>query len=132
MELTGDRTNNATLSGGPDGLPDAGTKQYLKDIDPRILKATRDPTTKVITSVSYFKDPYGYPYAYSTAAVKAEQDFELQLKQGTAVSRPSGNALPGFNIGSFDLWSTGNSMPAANPATDPAKDKEWSKWVKNW
>jgi prepilin-type N-terminal cleavage/methylation domain-containing protein len=130
QELTGERTPNG--GGVTYNAPDAGTKRYTKDMDPRILKVSRNAATKVIQVVYCFQDPFGNPYGYSTAAVAAEQSFQLALKQGTATTRPTGAALPGFNIGSFDLWSTAGSTILLPPATPVAKDLEWSKWVKNW
>lgn len=129
-ELTGERTPNGT--GVTYNVPDAGTKRYTKDMDPRILKVSRNPVTKAILVAYCFQDPFGNPYGYSTAAVATEQNFQLALKQGTAIARPTGAALPGFNIGSFDLWSTSGSTILLAPTTAAEKDLEWSKWVKNW
>jgi type II secretory pathway pseudopilin PulG len=130
-ELTGDKKGN---SGKPDGIPDDGEPRYMKEFEPRILNATKNPTTKAITAVNYLQDPFGFPYAYSTAAAKQEQDFQTaRLKNpATANTRPTGNKLLGFNMGSFDLWSTGGSNTKTAPASDSAKDLEWAKWVKNW
>ena len=50
----------------------------------------------------------------------------------SSITRPTGNALHGFNPGSFDIWSTGGSTPKSSPTSDKDKDLEWSKWVKNW
>ena len=134
-ELTGERTDTTMVDGTKGvvyGTADSGAKRYLRDLDPRILKADRDPNTKAILNVAYFQDPFGNCYGYSTAAAAAEQTFQLQLKQGTATARPTGTSLPGFNTGSFDIWSTGGSTVAASPTVPVLQDLEWSKWLKIW
>ena len=132
-ELSGDKTGK---SGTPDGVPDDGEQRYMKEFEPRILNAKKDPTTKAILQVNYLQDPFGFPYAYSTAAAQNEQDYQTKLLRNpnsrNTITRPSGNALKGFNPGSFDLWSTGGSTPKSNPGSATAMDLEWAKWVKNW
>ena len=132
-ELSGDKTGK---SGVPDGVPDDGEQRYMKEFEPRILNAKKDPSTKAITQVNYLQDPFGFPYAYSTWAAKDEQDYQTKLlqdpKNRSTATRPTGNALHGFNPGSFDLWSTGGSTPKSNPGSAAAMDLEWAKWVKNW
>jgi len=128
-ELTGDKKGTSTT---PDGVPDDGEQRYMKEIEPRILNVKKDPSTRRIIQVNYLQDPFGFPYAYSTAAAKTEQDFQRKLKLGEKATRPSGGDLPGFNAGSFDLWSTGGSTPKSSPSTDSAKELEWAKWRKNW
>lgn len=132
-ELSGDKKGTGTK---PDGIPEDGEPRYLKEFDPRILNAKKDATTKKILEVNYLQDPFGFPYAYSTAAAKDEEDFQSKLLKNPnskgSITRPTGNALHGFNPGSFDLWSTGGSTPKSNPTTPAAMDLEWSKWVKNW
>ncbi len=131
-ELSGDRTKGGTEGTQPDGVTDDGEQRYLKEIDARILNAKKDASTKAITQVNYLQDPFGFPYAYSTAAAKAESDFQKDIKLGKSPTRLTGNLLLGFNTGSFDLWSTGGSVAKVSPASDSAKDLEWAKWVKNW
>jgi hypothetical protein len=87
----------------------------------------KNPTTKAIVSVNYLQDPFGFSYGYSTAAAAAEQKFQKDLRSGLSVTRPTGSQLPGFNLGSFDLWSTGGSNATSSPTTDTAKDLEWAK-----
>lgn len=132
-ELSGDKVGAGTR---PDGIPDDGATRYMKEFEPRILNATRNPATKAITEVRYLQDPFGFPYAYSTAAAKDEQDYQTKLLRNpsnrASIIRPSGNALRGFNPGSYDLWSTGGSNAKTAPTSDTAKDLEWAKWVKNW
>lgn len=132
-ELTGDKTGTSNF---PDGIPDDGQPRYMKEIEPRILNTKKNPSTKAIIQVNYLQDPFGFPYAYSTAAAKDEQDYQTKLLRNPSLrdtlTRPSGNALKGFNPGSFDLWSTGGSTPKNTPASDAAMSLEWAKWVKNW
>lgn len=56
--------------------------------------------------VTYIKDPFGNSYGYSTVKTAA----------------PSGS--DGYNP-TFDLWSTGGAISAANPP-------DQSQWIKNW
>lgn len=132
-ELSGDKTGSGDA---PDGIPDDGQQRYLKDVENRILKATKNPTTKAIISVQYLQDPFGYPYAYSTSAANDEQTYQKQILQNPALrntlKRPTGTALHGFNSGSYDLWSTGGSVPKSNVTSQAAMELEWAKWVKNW
>jgi len=137
QELTGERTPDGT-GGVVYGSPDPGTKRYVKDMDPRILKVLRDPATKAIVAAYYFQDPYGNPYGYSTQAAWAQSNFDLKLKMGTATETPSVGAadpqvqLLGYNTGSFDLWSTAGSTIQLAPTPGIAQELEWAKWIKNW
>jgi type II secretory pathway pseudopilin PulG len=125
-ELTGDK------KGDPDGKPEPDEPRYLKEFDPKILKADRD-SNKQITRVRYFQDPWGYPYGYSTAAAREEMLYQQELKKsGKGAVRPSADAIPGFNGATFDMWSTGGSRPASTPSGQEKKELEWAKWVKNW
>lgn len=131
-ELTGDKTG-AGGSSKPDGIPDDGVPRYLKEYDQRILNATKNSATKVITAVNYLQDPFGFPYAYSTAAASQEQTFQTNLlknpgSKGTT-ARSTGDALRGFNSGSFDLWSTGGKT---KKKSGESNDALWGSWVKNW
>lgn len=132
-ELTGDKKGTSTK---PDGVPEDGEPRYMKEFDPRILNAKKNPTTKAILEVNYLQDPFGFPYAYSTSAAKDEQDYQTKLLRfpnlRSSTFRPTGAALRGFNPGSFDLWSTGGSTPKSSPASPAAMDLEWAKWIKNW
>ncbi len=125
-ELTGDKVNNSSKSGDPDGITDEGEQRYMKEFDPRILNVKKNPSTKVITQVNYLQDPFGFPYAYSTAAAKTEADFQKQRLLGSTQTRKTGSGLPGFNL-SFDLWSTGGKTKR-----DTSDDVTWAGWVKNW
>ncbi|MEO6788280.1 MAG: type II secretion system protein [Chthoniobacteraceae bacterium] len=126
-ELTGDKVNNTSGASTPDGITDDGAQRYMREFDPRILNTKKDPSTKVILQVNYLQDPFGFPYAYSTAAAAAEQKWQRDRMLGSTKTRPTGDALPGFNLGSFDLWSTGGSTPKSSNGS-----VEWPKWTKNW
>ncbi len=129
-ELSGDK--KGTSGTKPDGIPDDGEQRYMKEYDLRILNATKDPTTKKITEVKYLQDPFGFPYAYSTAAAKDEEDFQKKLKLNPtsrgSITRPSGSKLNGFNPGSYDLWSTGGSTKLESGGSAAT----WPRWIKNW
>ena len=129
-ELSGDK--QGVGGGQPDGAADAGEPVYLKDIQPKMLNARRNPSTKQIIAVNFIQDPFGNSYAYSTAAAKTEQDFKKAVLLKQNPTRLTGNALPGFNIESFDLWSTAGSTLKAAPSGDQAREQEWAKWIKNW
>ena len=131
-ELSGDKTG-ASGAGLPDGVPDANEPRYFKELDMRILNTKKDATTKAIIQVNYIQDPFGFAYGYSTAAASIEQNFQRDLKLGTAnPKRKTGDALRGFNTGSFDLWSTGGDNTTSSPGSDANKALKWAKWVKNW
>lgn len=118
--LTGDANRNNKVDPS-----EKDAKRYIQEID--ILKLVKwDETGK---EVKYFKDPFNYPYGYSTAALKAEQDFKEEIREnGRAAER---QAPVGFNASGYDMWSTSNNK------RDPAGDDEtmkklWKEWVKNW
>jgi type II secretory pathway pseudopilin PulG len=129
-QLTGDKEGEQKDS-DPDGVPDDGEPRYLKEFDPKILKVKKDDNNKIV-EVKFFQDPFGYSYGYSTAAAAKEQKFQAEVKKDPKASRPTGDAMPGFNSASYDLWSTGGSKPGSNPTDAKAKDLEWAKWIKNW
>ena len=126
QELTGDKDL--------DGVPDKDEPVYMKEYDAKILKADRGGTNNRIIKVYYFQDPFGYPYGYSTAALRGEQDYQHDLrKKPESAKRPTGKDIKGFNTGAFDLWSTGGNKKAlAATAADKEKESEWAKWIKNW
>lgn len=125
-ELTGDK------KGVPDGKPEPDEPRYLREFDPKILKADRD-ANKQITRVRYFQDPWGYPYGYSTAAAREEMLYQLDLKEnGKSATPRRANLNAGFNSVSFDMWSTAGSRPASKPAGQEKMELEWAKWIKNW
>ncbi len=129
QQLTGDKVG---FSAEPDGIPDDGEQVYLKDFDARMLKADRDTTNK-ITRVYYFWDPFGYPYGYSTAAMREEQIYQKAIKAGTAgTTRKTGDNLPGFNTAAFDIWSTVGNKITVMPAAPAEREAEQAKWLKNW
>lgn len=111
-QLTGDDN----LNGKIDGAETA--KKYGVDF----FKPSRfDAGFKTSGTISYIMDPFGYSYGYSTAGLKAEQDYRVQLQTDPNAPRPSPSR--GYNP-TFDLWSTGGST--ANTSADQPK------WVKNW
>lgn len=120
--LTGDANRNNKVD-----PTEKDAKRYIQEID--ILKLVKwDETGK---EVKYFKDPFNYPYGYSTAALEAEQDFKEEIRQnGRAAER---EAPVGFNASGYDMWSTSNNKRAPEPADDlEAKNKLWKEWIKNW
>jgi prepilin-type N-terminal cleavage/methylation domain-containing protein len=123
-ELSGDKTGG--IGDKPDGIPDDGQPVYLKDVQPSLLKVTKKAGSNAIASVDYIKDPFGFPYAYSTSAARDEQTYQATILKNpvlrNTLQRPTGSALHGFNAGSFDLWSTGGDTKGKGPDV----------WIKNW
>lgn len=106
-ELTGDNNANGKIDPGETG------RQYSTDF----FKASRyDSGFAASGTISYFKDPFGNPYGYSTAGLKAEQNYRVLLQTNSTAAGPA--PTKGYNP-TFDLWSTGGS-------TSPMQ------WIKNW
>jgi type II secretory pathway pseudopilin PulG len=106
-QLTGDNNANGAIDSGETGRTYAGD----------FFKASRyDLGFTTSGTISYFKDPFGNPYGYSTAGLKAEQNYRVLLQ--TNSTAPRLGPVTGYNP-TFDLWSTGDSpIP--------------TKWIKNW
>lgn len=112
QQLTGDANLNGRIDSGETA------KKYAGDF----FKPSRfDAGFKSSGTISYITDPFGYSYGYSTAGLKAEQDYRVQLQTNPHAPRLSPSR--GYNP-TFDLWSTGGST--ANTSVDQAK------WIKNW
>ena len=126
-ELTGDRIEPY------DGIPEPESAVYLKEFDPRILKKT---TTGVgaekKTRIDGFQDPFGYAYGYSTAAAEVEADYLKDLRKNADEPRKKGKDAKGYNVASFDLWSTGGNSPVGELKSDKEIASEQAKWEKNW
>ena len=102
-----------------DGQIDPATETG-KNYAPDFFKAARlggIKTNGVVTTVQYLVDPFGNSYGYSTAGLKAEQDFRVKLTTDPNATRTSA----GYNS-TFDLWSTGGQTTSAGTP----------KWIKNW
>ena len=112
QKLTGDVNANGRIDAGETAVP------YGADFF-KPLKFDQGYKTK--GTISYIADPFGYSYGYSTAGLKAEQDYRVQLQTNPAASRPAPSR--GYNS-TFDLWSTSGSV--ATTSADQAK------WIKNW
>jgi prepilin-type N-terminal cleavage/methylation domain-containing protein len=123
-ELSGDREEPY-----PNGVPDTDAQRYLKEYDPRILKTSTSNGKK---EVKYLQDPFGFAYGYSTAALKAEREYQKALRTDRTTPRPTGDALGGFNTSSFDLWSTAASNPTKGVTGQKEMEAEQGKWLKNW
>ena len=80
-----------------------------------------DQGYKTTGTISYIADPFGYSYGYSTAGLKADQDYRVQLQTNPNASRPAPSR--GYNP-TFDLWTTCGSV-ATTSADQP-------RWLKNW
>ncbi len=111
-ELTGDTNHNGQIDATETG------RKYAAEF----FKPSRfDVGFKTSGTVSYISDPYGYSYGYSTAGLKAEQVYRVNLIADPTTARPSPSK--GYNP-TFDLWSTAGSSAATNV--------DQAKWIKNW
>jgi type II secretory pathway pseudopilin PulG len=106
QQLTGDKNANGAIDAGETA------RKYAADF----FRSSRLDSSLTSGMILYIKDPFGNPYGYSTAGLKAEQSYRVLLETNPTAVRtvPS----PGYNP-TFDLWSTGDS-------TIPLK------WIKNW
>ncbi len=110
--LSGDTNANGTID-----VAEASNKNYAPDFfKPARLEGTR--VNGVVTVVQYLRDPFGNSYGYSTAGLKAEQDYRVSLTTNASATRASA----GYNGSTFDLWSTGGQSTNNGVA----------KWIKNW
>jgi len=109
--LTGDQNANGKIDAG-----ETAVKYAAEFFKPSKFNADFK-TTGIIT---YISDPFGYSYGYSTAGLKAEQDYRVQLQTNPNASR---TATKGYNP-TFDLWSTAGSTATTNV--------DQAKWIKNW
>lgn len=107
-----------------DGAPDPGATVYV-NFKPSQLGHSQDN----LKMVAYLQDPYGYSYGYSTSAM-TDEECEQKATSLNSAGTPSIRPTPkGFNVSSYDLWST------AGYTTNPTPTNEttvWSKWMKNW
>lgn len=110
-QLTGDQNANGKIDAG-----ETAVKYAAEFFKPNKFNADFK-TTNVVT---YIADPFGYSYGYSTAGLKAEQDYRVQLTTNPGASR---SASKGYNP-TFDLWSTAGSTATTNV--------DQPKWIKNW
>lgn len=110
-QLTGDQNANNKIDGSETGT------RYCSDF----FKSSRfDSGFKTTGNITYIIDPFGYSYGYSTAGLKAEQDYRVQLESDAKANR---GASKGYNP-TFDLWSTGGATGST--------DADRAKWIKNW
>ena len=129
-ELTGDKGPDRAK---PDGVPDADAPAYLKEFDLRIVKRSQNTQGGINkTEVKYFQDPFGFPYGYSTAAAKQEQEYTSELRKNGTAERKRDDEAEGFNTVTFDLWSTAGSNSTTAPSAGKDASNEQAKWVKNW
>jgi len=113
------------LSGDQNAKLNFTEKRYLKELDlKKIVKMNSN-----LTDVEYLKDPYSYSYGYSTAALKAEQDFKDAVRRDGRSAIRAADPV-GFNASGYDLWSTAGNKQM--PGTPEAKRLLWMEWIKNW
>ena len=111
--LSGDTDANGQI----DTATETG-KNYVPDFFKPSRLGGYDKTTGTFPKgVVYIRDPFGNVYGYSTAGLKAEQDFRVGLTTDPTAKRTSA----GYNS-TFDLWSTGGQSSSTGTP----------KWVKNW
>ncbi len=110
-QLTGDTNANGKIDAG-----ETAVKYAAEFFKPNKFNADYK-TSGIIT---YISDPFGYSYGYSTAGLKAEQDFRVNLQTNPCASRTT---YKGYNQ-TYDQWSTAGSTAATN--------LDQAKWIKNW
>jgi prepilin-type N-terminal cleavage/methylation domain-containing protein len=110
----------------PDFKPEADAKVYFP-FKPDQLATSKEGNK--ITKVKYIQDPFGQCYGYSTAASKAEAKYKEDLRKRPGTSRP--DKMPGYNVASFDMWSTGGSTSKATSSTSKGEIDQ-TRWIKNW
>jgi prepilin-type N-terminal cleavage/methylation domain-containing protein len=115
-QLSGDENANGKIDASETG------RKYASEF----FKTSRfDVGFRNSGKITYLADPWGYSYGYSTAGLKAEQDYRVELETDANASRAANP--PGFNP-TFDMWSTaGSTGPKSG-----TKDEERGKWIKNW
>lgn len=105
------------LDGKQGGTAETG-KAYVTDF----FKPNRfNSSFKTSGKVAFIVDPFGNSYGYSTAGLKAEQDFRSQLATDEKATRP--DTTKGYNS-TFDVWSTAGASGSS--------DNDKAKWLKNW
>lgn len=110
--LSGDENADGKLAQTETG------KVYATDF----FKPSRfNSTFKTTGIVTFLSDPFGNSLGYSTAGLKAEQDYRAALTTNPDATRPASTL--GYNS-TFDLWSTGGATGSS--------DNDKAKWLKNW
>ncbi|MEM1057793.1 MAG: prepilin-type N-terminal cleavage/methylation domain-containing protein [Verrucomicrobiota bacterium] len=84
------------------------------ELGPNYFPELKQTMVESSGSEDYFIDPWGYAYGYRS------------LDAGNAGTDSSGQpiGLSGYNIGFFDLWSTGNGVTN--------DEEDLVKWIVNW
>jgi len=119
-QLSGDENLNGKIDGTEIGRKYATDFFRPSRFDSTFASAVRNnPSTS--TRISHVVDPFGFPFGYSTAGLKAEQDYRTQLETNASATRPA--TLKGYNP-TFDLWSTAGAKSGS--------DSDKAKWIKNW
>jgi prepilin-type N-terminal cleavage/methylation domain-containing protein len=85
---------------------------------------TAPPTSSTSLQTTYFVDPFGFAYGYSTYYAS---EIQSAAAAGTAAPNP-GN---GYNP-TFDLWSTAGYSASAGKTYPTNVTPSNSLWVKNW
>jgi prepilin-type N-terminal cleavage/methylation domain-containing protein len=124
--LTGDLSTSGTGGG-------QGSKNYISDMKPDVF-GRQYPNVPVsgTNQVTYFSDPFGNCYGYSTANATS-----VATGTSSVTGYPSQSAtLPGFNP-TYDIWCTGGAVnppfAGANGSNAPgAPGDPMLQWVKNW
>lgn len=105
-----------------DGKTASTASETGKPYAPDFFRPNRfNSTFKTTGKVAFIVDPFGNSYGYSTAGLKAEQDFRAELATDDKATRPE--TPKGYNS-TFDLWSTGGATGST--------DNDKAKWLKNW
>ena len=117
IDLYKDLSGDQEPQGDVDGKPEPGNKTYYT-FETKLLNAKKDASGNGIEKVNFIQDPWANCYGYSTAGLKAEQEYRKQAQKRADAPRDN---TRGYNP-TFDFWSTAGSNAKNNKA----------KWVKNW
>ncbi len=118
-------SGDANANGKVDAAETA--RNYTQDFfKPSRLSGAKNASGQMM-SVEYVLDPFGNSYGYSTAGLKAEQDYRVKLTTSTNPQSETREAK-GYNP-TFDLWSTAGKTLAPSPG---GTDDVTNVWIKNW
>jgi prepilin-type N-terminal cleavage/methylation domain-containing protein len=100
-----------------------GGKAYYTYTPSQVAALSGTPSTTNLAT-TYFVDPFGFAYGYST-------DYASEIQTATAAGGTPPNPGNGYNP-TFDLWSTAGYSATSGKAYPTNVTPANSLWVKNW
>jgi prepilin-type N-terminal cleavage/methylation domain-containing protein len=105
-----------------------GSKSYFNytfnQIGANPALGTTPPVSGAPLTATYFADPFGFPYGYST-------DYANEIQTAAAAGSAPPTTPNGYNP-TFDLWSTAGYSNTAGKTYPTNVTPGSSLWVKNW